>query len=207
MSETPHSPPPWPPGIVRVVRTPSGVLLYFPPLRAWRFALRLGLFGIAMLAPAVIASIAFAPTGKPGAAAILTLVLTAAFVYPLMLFGALFLLVALVAVSTSLTVEAGATGIRAVRRVFGVRISDRSLPRTAIAVIEQETANAPRGLGGNVFFRLVALAAVPPRKAGDDGKRYRVKRMVVADGIPDETLAQSLEALISECAQLNNKTA
>ena len=188
--------PPWPNEIVRVTGTPSGISLYFPPLRAWRLALRLALSGIALLVPALIASIAFAPTGKHDAAAILTLVLTAAFVYPLLLFGAAFVLVALFAVSTSLTVDAGAHGIRAVRRVCGINVRDRALPRAAIAVLEQETATAPRGLGGAAFHRLVALT-LPAWDASDDGRRYNVRRMVVADGIPDEALAQALEALVS----------
>ena len=207
MNATPQSAEHWPPEVVRVNRTPAGATLYFPPLRAWRFALRLGLFGIAMLVPAVIASIVFTPAGKSEAAAMLTFVLTAAFVYPLVLFGAVFLMVALFAVSTSLTVEANSQGIRAARRVFGVKISDRSLRRSAIAVLEQETANAPRGLGGNAFFRLVVLAALPPHTAGNDNKRYGLRRIVVADGIPDEALAKSIEKLIGDSAQLNSDTA
>ena len=196
---------PWPGEIVRVAATPSGVRLYFPPLRAWRFALRLALSGIALLVPALIASIAFAPTGKTDAAALLTLALTAAFVYPLLLFGAVFVLVALFAVSTSLTVDAGANGIRVVRRVCGIRMRDRALPRAAIAVLEAETATAPRGLGGASFYRLVALT-LPSWNASSDGRRYDVRRMVVADGIPDEELVQALEALISGHLQLGAAT-
>ena len=196
MSDTAPSSQPWPNEIVRVASTPSGIRLYFPPLRAWRFALRLALAGIALLVPALIASIAFAPAGRHDAAAILTLVLTAAFVYPLLLFGAAFVLVALFAVSTSLTVDTGAHGIRAVRRVCGIKVRDRALPRAAIAVLEQETATAPRGLGGASFYRLVALT-LPSWNASDDGRRYNVRRMVIADGIPDEALAQALEALLS----------
>ena len=196
MSDSAGSAQRWPREIVRVAGTPSGIRLYFPPLRAWRFALRLALTGIALLVPALIASIAFAPTGKYDAAALLTLVLTAAFVYPLLLFGAAFVLVALFAVSTSLTVDAGAHGIRAVRRVCGIKVRDRALPRAAIAVLEQETATAPRGLGGASFYQLIALTR-PSWNASDDGRRYNVRRMVVADGMPDEALAQALEALLS----------
>lgn len=201
MNETNQFPQEWPREIVRVAATPSGVTLYFPPLRAWRFALRLALFGVALLVPALLAGIAFAPAGKHDAAAVLTLVLTAAFVYPLVLFGAVFVLVALFAVSTSLTVDAGAHGIRAVRRVCGIRTRDRALPRAAIAAIEQETATAPRGLGGNTFYRLVVLT-LPTWNADNDVRRYNVRRLVVADGIPDETLAQALERLISEHARI-----
>ena len=202
MNETNQFPQDWPREIVCVAAAPSGVTLYFPPLRAWRFALRLALFGVALLVPAALAGIAFAPAGKHDAAAVLTLrVLTAAFVYPLLLFGAVFVLVALFAVSTSLTVDAGTHGIRAVRRVCGIRIRDRALPRAAIAAIEQETATAPRGLGGNTFYRLVVLT-LPTWNANNDVRRYDVKRLVVADGIPDETLSQALERLISEHARI-----
>jgi len=196
MNDTVRSSPPWPRGIVRVSDLPSGVRLYFPPLRAWRFALRLALAGIALLVPALIASFAFAPTGKYDAAAILTLVLTAAFVYPLLLFGAAFVLVALIAVSTTLTVDAGANGIRAMRRVCGIKVRDHALPRAAIAVIEPEIATAPRGLGGASFYRLVALT-LPAWNVSADGRRCNVRRVVVADGIPEEAQAQALEALIS----------
>ena len=65
----------------------------------------------------------------------------------------------------------------------------------------------PRLFGGKPYFRVGALAAVPPSGAPGAGKRYGVKRLVVADGIADETLADSIETLLSECAQLNNKTA
>lgn len=196
MSDSAGSAQRWPREIVRVAGTPSGIRLYFPPLRAWRFALRLALTGIALLVPALIASIAYAPTGKYDAAALLTLALTAAFVYPLLLFGAAFVLVALFAVSTSLTVDAGVHGIRAVRRVCGIKVRDRALPRAAIAALEQEAATAPRGLGGASFYRLVVLTR-PAWNASDDGRRYNVRRMVVADGIPDEAVAQALEALVS----------
>ncbi len=193
--------PQWPQEVVRVAGTPSGIRLYFPPLRAWRFALRLALSGIALLVPALIASIAFAPAGKTDAASILTLVLTGAFVYPLLLFGAALVLAALFAVANSLTVDAEAAGIRVARRVGGIKVRDRVLPRAAIAVLEQETATAPRGLGGAAFYRLVVLTR-PAWNASDAGRRYGVKRMVVADGIPDEALAQALEALLGEHLRL-----
>ena len=205
MNDTAPSSPPWPNEVVRVAGTPSGIRLYFPPLRAWRFALRLALSGIALLVPALIASVAFAPTGKHDAAELLTLVLTAAFVYPLLLFGAAFVLVALFAVSTTLTVDAGAHGIRAARRVCGIKVRDRALPSAAIAVLERETASAPRGLGGASFYRLVALT-LPAWSASGDGRRSSVRRLVVADGIPDEALAQALETLISERIALGAAT-
>jgi hypothetical protein len=207
MTDSPLRPDTWPATTVTVTRAGDGVMLYFPCWRSWRFALWCAAIGTAMLVPALFAAAAFAPGGRDNAAAMLGFVLTATFVYPLILFGIAFLVVALFAVSTSLTVTASANGLRAVRRLLDIKISDRSLSRAAIAVLEQETQNVPRIFGGQPYFRVVALGTVPPSAGPDAGKRYGVKRLVVADGIADEALAQALEALISECAQLNNRTA
>ena len=198
MSQHTAIPPPWPREIVRVAATPSGVTLYFPLLRGWRAALKLALIGLALCAPSLYAAIAFAPAGKPDLMAMLTFTLTAAVVYPVMLFGAWFVLVALHAAASSLTVEVDANAIRAVRRVLGFRLGVQTLPVKAIAALEPETAAAPRGLGGNTFYRLVALTAAAPA-AGNQ----RTARMVVADRIPDETLLQTIKELIARHAQLD----
>ena len=190
--------PQWPAGVVRVTYTARGVQLHFPALRSWRVALKLALIGVALFVPSLYAAIAFTPAGKPDAAAMLTLALTAAVVYPVLLFGALFVLVALYAVANSLTVEVDADAIRAVRRVLGFRLSTRTMPVTSIGALEKKTAIAPRGLGGHAFYRLVALAAVD-QTAGNP----RAARVIIADGVPDETLIEALKALIARYAQLD----
>jgi hypothetical protein len=190
----------WPPHVVRFARAADGVVLCFPPLRAWRLAFRLALFGVCMLLPALIAASAFAPHG--GASVLLGFVLTATFVYPLIAFGIVFLFAALSAVSTSLTVTASREGVRVLRHVLGIRMSDRALPRDAIAVIRQEAQNVPRLFGGTAYFRIVALA-VP----NASNRPYTVKRLVLADGIGDEALAESIEALLAESAGITRSTA
>jgi hypothetical protein len=189
----------WPARIVSAAATAHGVTLYFPPLRAWSLALRLGVFGAAMLVPAWLAAQAFAPGASSHAGAMLSFVLTAAFVYPLVVFGAVFLLVALVTVSTSLTVSAEPDGLRAVRRLLTIKVSDRTMPSGAGAVLEREPHNVPRLFGGSVYFRIVALG--PVALTGKHG-RYSVTRLVVADGIPDEALAQSIAALLARCSRI-----
>ena len=195
-------PPQWPAGVVRVAYTPHGVRLHYPALRGWRYALRLALIGVALFVPSLYAAIAFAPASKPDAAVMLTLALTAAIVYPVMLFGALFVLVALYAVANSLTVEVDANAICAVRRLFGCRIGTRLMPVTAIGALESKSAIAPRGLGGHTYYRLVALA-----RAGQAHDSARAARMIVADGVPDETLLEALKALITRYAQLEREKA
>lgn len=191
-------PPQWPADVVRVTYTARGARLHFPALRGWRPALRLALIGLALFAPSLYAAIAFAPSGEPDAATLLTLVLTAVVVYPVLLFGALFVLVALYAVANSLTVEVDADAIRAVRRLLGCRLSARIMPVTAIVALEAKTAVAPRGLGGNTYYRLVALTAADQATGNP-----RAARMIIADGVPDETLLEALKALITRYAQLD----
>ena len=189
-----RTPADWPASTVTLTRLSEGVQLYFPPLRAWRLARAFALIGAAMLLPALLAATAFAPAGRGDARALLGFVLTATFVYPLIVFGAVFALVALYTISTSLTVTASATGVRAVRRLFNMNLSDRSLSRDAAVVLEQETQNMPRLLGGGPYFRVVALAATA------QSGRHAAKRLVLADGIADEALADSIAALLADSA-------
>jgi len=193
--------PQWPADVVRVTYTAHGALLHFPVLRGWRGALRLALIGVALFVPSLYAAVAFAP-GGPDAATLLTLALTAAVVYPVLLFGALFELVALYAVANSLTVEVDADSICAVRRLLGLRLSKRCMAAAAIGALEAKTAVAPRGLGGNTYYRLVACEA-----ADHVTGNLRAMRMIVADGVPDETLLEALKALIARYAQLDREEA
>jgi hypothetical protein len=197
MSQHAAIPPQWPADVVRVTYTAHGVLLHFPALRGWRGALKLALIGVALFVPSLYAAVAFAPS-EPDAATLLTLALTAAVVYPVLLFGAWFVLVALYAVANSLTVEVDANAICAVRRLLGFRLGKRCMPASAIGALEAKTAVAPRGLGGNTYYRLVARAAADQATGNP-----RAARMIIADGVPDETLLEALKALIARYAQLD----
>src|SRR5688572_27902849 len=136
-----------------------------------------------MFVLALYAAIAYAPDTSLGGAAVLTLVLTAVVVYPVILFGALFVLIALSAVATSLTVEIGHAGITTVRRLFGVRYSHKSVPIETIVALEREPIRAPRGLGGAIHYRLSV------KQAGG-------AKLTVGEPLPDESLCRSLQELI-----------
>ncbi len=188
MNDTlPHE---WPADVVRVTCTPDGLLLHFPVLRGWRAARRLAAIGLALLLPSLYAAFAYLPTGKSDAAVLVTLALTAAVVYPVIVFGALFVLTALYAVTNSLTVEVDATSIRTVRHVMGLGHSRHSLATAAIGALEPERTAAPRGLGGDALYRLAAIPA-----AGGP-------RMIVAEGLPDEILCRALKMLIERHAHI-----
>ena len=185
------SDPQWPAEVVRVSYTPAGLRLHFPALRGWRNALRLALMGGAMLLLALYAAVVYSVPGKSDAVALLTLAMTAVVVYPVILFGALFVLVALYAVANSLTVEVSAASISCERRFLGFKYSKRSLPTAVITGFEAEARGAPRVLGGAILYRLIAMHTQFPH------------RLVVAEGIPDESLCGALKALIERHAQID----
>ncbi len=180
---------PWPADVVRVSHTPAGLVLHYPVLREWRTALRLACAGAAMLLLALYAAVAYSPSTGPGGAALLTLALTAVVVYPVLLFGAVFVLIALYSVATSLTVEIDAGSIATVRRLFGVKYSRRSLSTRAVVALEPEAIRAPRGLGGGVHYRLSVTQA-------GGGK------LAVGERIPDEALCRCLRDLIASHAHI-----
>lgn len=180
----------WPAEVVRVAYTPRGLLLHFPVLRERHSARRLAWIGLALMLPALYAAFAYLPSREDDAAALLTLALTAVVVYPVILFGALFLLSALHAVTNSLTVAIDAASISCVRRALGIKHGERVLATAAVAALEQETRSAPRALGGEVSYRIAAVPA-----AGGE-------RLVIAEGLPDEALCRALKSLIERYAQL-----
>ena len=196
MNGAPAIAPQWPADVVRVSYQAHGVRLHFPALRRWRYALRLALIGVALFLPSLYAALAFAPADGSGAGAMLALVLTAAVVYPVLGFGAWFVLVALYAAGNSLTVEIDPAAIRAARRWCGLALRERVVDCAAIADLNVEQATAARGLGGGTYYRLAAVGAQSP--AGAPG----VMHLIVADGVPDEPLIDAIKALIARCAQL-----
>jgi len=184
--------PQWPADVVRVSYEAHGVRLHFPALRRWRYALRLALIGVVLFLPSLYAAFAFAPADGSGAGAMLALVLTAAVVYPVLAFGAWFVLVALYAAGNSLTVEVDANAVRAVRRWCGLGFHERAMASTSITDFKVERAAAARGLGGGSYYRLAAAGAAA------DGAR-----LIVADGVPDEPLIEAIRALIRRYAQID----
>lgn len=67
-------------------------------------------------------------------AALLALALSAVVVYPVMLFGALFVGTGFFAAANTLTVEVRPSALVSAWRLFGLRYRERRLPKAAIAV-------------------------------------------------------------------------
>ena len=141
-----------------------------------------------MMFLALYAAAAYSPADGADAAGLLALALTAAVVYPVIAFGAIFVLIAVYTLANTLTVEVDTAAIRCVRRVLGFKFSQREMPAAAISAIEQEATPSPRVLGGAPRYRLVATSAQGPK-------------LVVAEALRDEATCRSLQSLIEKRVQ------
>lgn len=172
---------------MRVTRTPHGIALYFPPLRAGHGPLALALFGALCIALPMLALPALVPPGGD-AHGLLGIALIGTFIVPFPAFGAAFMALAAYALANSLSVEAGPEGISTVRRVFGIALCRRAIARSDIAAIELREAPRYRNvLGAGTRFDLVVRGA---------GQRKR--EMVVAEDLESETAAAQARALIAQ---------
>lgn len=176
---------------MRVTRTPHGIALYFPPLRAGYGPLALALFGALCIVLPMLALPALVPVGGD-AHGLLGIALIGTFIVPFPAFGAAFMALAAYALANSLSVEAGPEGIGTVRRVFGIALCRRAIAHADIAAIELRAAPRYRNvLGAGTRFDLVV------RSAG----RHR-REMVVAEDLESEAAAAHTRALIAQHAGL-----
>lgn len=174
--------------MVRVSYTALGVALHFPASRGRRVSARLAVFGLLLLLPSLYAAFAYAPGTNANAAALLALALSAAVVYPVLLFGIVFLLAAFYVAAASLSVNISPTEIRAIRRLLGIRYSEQGLPTKSVARFASRPYSMPAGLGGGTSYRISAV----------DGAGTEL--MTLADRVPDEILCNELIAMIERYA-------
>lgn len=176
---------------MRVTRTPHGIALYFPPLRAGHGPLALALFGALCIILPMLALPALVPPGGD-AHGLLGIALIGTFIVPFPAFGAAFMALAAYALANSLGVEAGLEGISTVRRVFGIALCRRTIARSDIAAIDLREAPRYRNvLSAGTRFDLVVRSA-------DQRKR----EMVVAEDLESEAAAAQARALIAQHAGL-----
>jgi len=182
-----------PQNIVRLSQRTDGIALCFPPLRTPHVALVLGLFGIACLALPLFALSGLLATSQSNAHGLLMIALVGAFMAPLPVFGVVFVGLAVYLPANSLTVEVSPSGIRTVRRVFGLVCSRRELKCADIASLEAQIAARYQGLfSAEPYFRLVARHAT-----------LRKNDLVVAESLKGEALMTQMQALIARHAGLH----
>ena len=173
---------------VRVTRTPGGIELFFPPLRMPEVALPLALFGvIATTLPAF--TIAALLPSLAGATGLVSGVLLAAFVLPIGIFGAAFVLLALYMLTNALRVRADSEVVETARFLFGIVVRRRRIARSNIASLEAEIASRYQSLfSSEPVYQLVARDAA------------RSRRIVVAETLTGNAIMEQVKALIDNPA-------
>lgn len=138
-------------------RTSNGIELYFPPLRDAGGALALGAFGVLCIALPLAAVYALVPPGVPVPYGLLVLALIGGLIAPFMLCGIAFVCLAAWMAANSLWISANPARIVAVRRLFGIVVSQRKALCTSIATIESDVpARFQNAFSSETRYRLVA---------------------------------------------------
>ena len=175
-------------GAIHVTPRPSGVGLFFPPMRAAGSALMLALFGVACTVIGLAAISGLARSGETASASLLALAFAGVFALPLFALGQLFIVIALWAAANSLQVEVDGSGLATVRRWFGCRVARRVLLRDDIAAIDSRLAARYVGaFGGLRYYRLVAR-----------GRHPHQPPVLIADSLKGPAMTEEFRCLFIE---------
>lgn len=173
--------------LVRLRRTPSGIELYYPPLRLPEVALPLALFGALAFALPALGASALLPYALASAAGAMTAILLGVFIAPFAVFGGVLVIQALYMLTHSLRVRAGDEGITAERFVFGLPLSASHLARADIAGIEPRIPARHQSLfSSEPVYELVACNAA------------RTRFVTVAASLRGEALMMRVKLTIEE---------
>jgi hypothetical protein len=175
---------------MQLKRTASEVELYFPPGRTPGVAFALGVFGVIAAALPAIAIARFFPAALADARGLMGAALLASFVVPFTLFGAACVVLALSAACNSLLVRVDEHGITTRRMLFGITIRRRVLERDEIAsIVPHMPARHQSAFDPDPIYQLVAL-----------NRRFRTRRLVVAESLRGEEQMKQVKAQIEEVA-------
>lgn len=168
-----------------VERTPSGVALVFPVLRAPGAALGLLAFAaLCGLMPALGLG-ALLPLESGNAAAFVSLALIGGFAAPFIIACVVFALLAIYQLGNSLRVEIDAQGVRSERRLFGYLTKRRMLAHADIADIEPRASARFQNLFSSVP-RYALIARHREARAGD---------LIIAEDLAGAAMMQAVQAL------------
>ncbi|MBI3935466.1 MAG: hypothetical protein HY323_00675 [Betaproteobacteria bacterium] len=211
MSREPAGPSGPPRDVFRLVRTPLGIELYFPPLRNPGSALTIAGFGVACFAPALLAGYIVWPGQDADAGGWVAFWLMSIFVFPLAAVGALLVMLGTYLLANSLTVTVTESAITATRRVLGVRLSQKRVERADVVAIEPEVSLRLRTLRGETPYYSLALttksgASLTMREACRTGRlaQFAKRKLIVAESLPGEPLAERVRASIVDTARLHD---
>lgn len=181
---------------MQVTELPTGLELYFPPLRNVGAAFGFGVFGglsIALTA-AAIAGAGLADT--PGVQSSLAVILVAGFALPVMVIGFAFLALSVYLPSNSLTVRATNDRIETTRRVFGLVVSTRRVACSDIAALQiQRPRQFQSQFSTETRYRMVARNRNPRRAA-----------LVVAESLAGRPATECMAEIIVRASGIELQT-
>lgn len=174
--------------VARIERLPHALQLYFPPWRNLGAAVGFSAFGALSVALPLAAMVGIGLADGPATSGWMAIILVGGFALPVMAFGIVFLALAAYLVGNSLTVSVGPDQIAVTRRLFGLTVSRRSLPRAEISAVQPQ---APRHLQNQFstrpYYRLVARGREPGNTV-----------VVVAESLPGRPAVEQMGALIAD---------
>jgi hypothetical protein len=178
-------------GPVRITPLPSGIALYFPPLRAAASALMLAFFGVACSIIALAAMAGLVRSGDTEAASMLAFAFAGVFALPLFALGQVFIAVALWTAANSLQVEITDAGLTTVRRWFGYVVARRSAGSADVNAVESRLDAKYMGAFGALrYYRLFARSRLLPGG------------VLIADSLRGAELTEEIRQLVIEHLRL-----
>ena len=181
---------------VRVTELPTGLELYFPPLRNVGTAVGFGVFGGLSIALTAAAIAGAGLADAPGVQSSLAVILVAGFALPVMVIGLAFLALSLYLPSNSLTVRAANDRIETMRRVFGLVVSTRSVACSDIAALQaQRPRQFQSQFSTETRYRIVARSRNPQQAA-----------LVVAESLAGRAAMQHVAELLARASGLELQT-
>ena len=180
--------------VFTVERTPQGLVMHFPVLRAPGAALGLGAFALLCALMPALGLAAVLPVESANASAMLTLAMVGGMAAPFLLASVVFAALATYLAANALQVNINASGAWHERRVFGYFSRQRAIARTDIAEIELRIASRHQ----NLFSSEPRYTLVARHKDGHAGD------VVAAEDVRGQALASELASLLQGVLGIEN---
>jgi hypothetical protein len=133
------------------------------------------------------------------------------FILPFIAFGVLFVVLAVYLVANSLTVMVTESEIRSLRRIFGIALRERRIPRADVAALDAMAVMRYRWPRDDVpFYSLVVRtksgAGLTMQDAYRTGRlaQFRNRNVMVAESLRGEELMEQVRAEIVGAARLEH---
>src|SRR4030095_4587097 len=169
----------------------------------------LALFGLSCLIPGLVAAIIIVPLAESGPAGMLSVVLMSVFILPFIVFGLVFIGLAVFQLVNSLTVRVTESEICIERRVLGMMLRGRRVASASIVAIEPVAAarywwsqREQRRCSFVPRRRGVLLPLARDPRGVNEPAPHRDRKITIAENLRGETLMDEVRSAIVKSARL-----